>query len=133
MKDLIEKLESAMEGSRELDYLIHGTIKGWRLPDGPNSFSWSVIDSFQYGSPDSERTAIYIKEWELPEYTTSLDAALALVPNGYCWQVRQGIAVRANVWSLEIDYADSHTLPQGLTPAAPALALCIAALKARAQ
>lgn len=62
----------------------------------------------------------------------SLDAALSLVPAHHLWQVKRGFVCEAIVWSAERDYDDSgHVAPVGRKPDGPALALCIAALKAR--
>jgi hypothetical protein len=137
MKDLIARLEAATEGSRELDYLIHGTIKGWRLPDQSHRFSWWTGQSFQYGDPADMRRAIYIDEEALPYYTTSLDAALTLLPKGWFW--RAGMTPVFEGWAFIQKYHSDHTQPgetefgfrreRGTTPA---LALCIACLKARA-
>lgn len=55
MQDLIAKLEAAAEGSRELDAEIVGKL-------------WADMGVFARST--------------LPLYTTSLDAAVALVPEG---------------------------------------------------
>lgn len=68
--------------------------------------------------------------WNPLYFTTSLDAALTLVPAHHMWEVRHGIGCRAVVWTLEQDY-DGHSVPVGNTMDQPALALCIASLKAR--
>lgn len=100
MKDLIAKLESATEGSRELDRAIHSHIRG--------------VEEF------------LLSTW--PAYTTSLDAALTLVPEGWHWNVGDvGLAwvgTHESATKIVRHDGDAHT---------PALALCIAALKARAK
>ena len=112
--DLIARLEAAMEGSRELDKTISKLIGTYSAPDrGDPTGTWK-------------------------SYTTSLDAALTLVPEGwqfgigthpadelfnpggaqaYCTKHGTGGAPRGYA------HADAHTAP---------LALCIVALKARA-
>ncbi len=66
LSDLIERLEQATEGSRELS---HATCKaaGWREKNG----CWSPpgLDAFQWVST--------------PDVTRSIDAALTLVPEGW--------------------------------------------------
>lgn len=104
---LIERLEAAEGGSRELD--------------------WSISDAF------GERHGGNV----CPIYTTSLDAALALAERalpGYFWEIQicpytttvQGALESWNEGLAAPDvggvYADART---------PALALCIAILKAK--
>jgi hypothetical protein len=104
MKDLIAKLEAATEGSRELDAEINGALFGKRLA--------RPVDVA--GGP--------------PQYTTSLDAALSLVPEGYAFSVTDGARNRANVWKLSPIKEIPPPYSKGATPA---LALVIAALRAR--
>lgn len=67
-----------------------------------------------------------------PAYTGLIDKALLLVPRHHLWQIKQGIECQAIVWMLETDY-DERDPPTGYTTTFPALALCIAALKATAE
>ncbi|MDH3376209.1 MAG: hypothetical protein OEQ39_04475 [Gammaproteobacteria bacterium] len=101
MKDLIERLEAAESGSRELDANIALSMGGSvKLVPGPNGAQW-------------------------PHYTTSIDAALTLVPEGWRWQVSGFEASgEACVDSLALD------LERYGAAATPALALVIAALRA---
>lgn len=99
MNDLIAALESAQEGSLELDDRVHAL-----LLDVLPSTAKAAREAFG--------------ELTVPRYTTSLDAALTLV-DGDRWTVYSGPA-RAVVG-----------LHDGHNGATPALALCIAALKAR--
>lgn len=106
MDDLIARLEKATGPDRDLDHAIDTALLG----------EWTYY---------------------APEYTASIDAALTLVPNGYRWLVRKhdgsktwaggkGAKSFANV------YADEHESPMyEAWTQTPALALCIAALKAR--
>jgi hypothetical protein len=95
LAELIARLEAAAEGSRELDAAIAVAVFG--------------------GGSHDPGTA--------PHFTTSLDAALTLVPEGRGWLMRsvggRGFAAISNAGEAS----------QAKTPA---LALCIAALKARA-
>ena len=108
LRELIEQLESAESGSRELDAAIQRAMG----PDFPLHFSGvGVCNAF----------------------TTSLDAALTLVPEGWSWSLGEmrGIG-KFRGW------LNDHNTPDGLAvrhidadATTPALALCIAALRAR--
>lgn len=101
MEQLIQKLEAATEGSKRLDYEI------WRNTGGAELSDWED------------------RIW--PAYTTSLDAALSLVPEGLSWfaEMNNGNAHAGAHWP-KCDPASQF----GHAATAP-LALCIAALKAR--
>lgn len=107
MKDLIAKLESATEGSRELDALI-----------------WQAL-----GNPVPRRP-----DWPYhvpaPTWTTSIDAALSLVPEGWEWALEFNQNNDETAWVATCRMGDPMLFiePEAATPA---LALCIAALKAR--
>jgi hypothetical protein len=105
--DLITRLEAASEGSQELDeaiarYLSQVEYSWWRERPGPSNF------------------------------TRSVDAALTLlpVPKQWTWQVSNRAPAphkgRAFLHNLELRKVIEDTA------ATPELALCIAALKARA-
>lgn len=106
LSDLIARLEAAKEGSRELDVAI--IRAGYGIPIVQDSWS------------DQDLLAGDI----VPMYTRSLDAALTLVPDGWQCDVRicDG-ACRATV-------GGTKKFGEARAPTA-ALALCIAALKAR--
>ena len=98
---LIRELEEATEGSRKLDEKIHKAI-GDPGADDPRLFA------FEHGDYP-------------PHYTTSIDAALTLVPEGCRWDIQQDkTAAFASI--------DGETTGRCATPA---LALCIAALQDR--
>ena len=111
MKDLIHELKQATEGSRELDWNIH-------------KFLNIVTDMGEY------RTTM-VGVW-LPHYTTSLDAALTLVPEGWEWELEWEHSTVAETEIARCKMGDPLLFidPEAATPA---LALCIAALKAREQ
>jgi hypothetical protein len=67
---LLARLESATEGSRELDGLIWRTIE-------PEGQWWEFGDGWARRDPDD---GAYVTS---APYTTSLDAALTLLPRGY--------------------------------------------------
>ena len=137
---LIERLEAAETGSRELDAAVAVAAKvdlpspmgdckaTLRLPrkddDCASGTYWLVQRSGM-----SLRTA--------PPLSTSIDAALTLVPKGWRWEVADyagdqdgpRAALYRNLYSEEFE-PDDAIGAYGFTPA---LALCIAALKAREQ
>ena len=101
LDDLIAKLEAATDGSRTLDTLIERVI----VAPG-QSFSLTT-----------------------PPYTSSLDAALTLVPEGLDEEIKR--ARHRKGWHVAL-WKPSRIGQIGDAPI-PALALCIAALKARNQ
>jgi len=116
--ELIARLEAATVGSRELDAEI-----------------WLSI------MKNGESMLMALRE--SPHYTASLDAALTLVPEGWAWELdwdKDGDATPAwSTWSASAfchpadrDPQNPHC-PRGMSRKAktPALALCIAALRAR--
>lgn len=114
MEDLIKRLEEASEGSRELDHAVHCyMVCGLNGP-------WGAYKS----AADWQKWALK-GNWNSPAYTTSLDAALTLVPEGSDWtlhRVNDGLTIWADVGPIKEAWGNT-----------PALALCIAALRARAQ
>lgn len=115
--DLIKRLEEATEGSRELDSLIGRAV----VPDMQEKYE------IHKDSP----LAVFLVPGVLP-YTSSLDAALTLVSEGWFWWVghldqtdRRFVATTS-----EHAYADSPAHRGFATT--PAVSICIAALKARA-
>jgi len=113
---LIKKLEAATEGSRELDAEV--AVAAGLDKDTMCSMylDWVRLNN-----------ANMINGHPGPHYTTSIDAALTLVPEGVAhWMIRSP-KPWAKIW-LHYDNTDNETYGDGATPA---LALCIAALKAR--
>lgn len=109
--ELIAALESANEGSRELDADIAEAIG---VPLTPHLH------------PDN---AAWMRRQKAKPYTTSIDAALTLMPAGYAMEVgldpEDG---QARVWKYDPS-GGTQRLWEANAPT-PALALCIAALKA---
>lgn len=120
MTDLIARIESADGPSRELDAEIARSI-GWgcvvRDPEAQNKY---VCWRKKYRSG----------EWiMLPRYTSSIDAALTLVPEGWHMSVNAtvGALLQGSAAVRDRDGGPSFTS----AAATPALALAAAALKAR--
>lgn len=91
LSSLIERVEAATGGDRELDLAIHlaffpdGEIAGWmkypRGISGREGYSWDIRGSsliFEKWIADGRCT--YNGGYPLPCYSTSLDAALTLLP-----------------------------------------------------
>lgn len=123
--ELIVRLEGALKGSVELNETIHNEVHG----------DWLRRECVK--DTDGWRHPIYGKIADAQGYTTSLDAALTLIPEGWTrglltWPGYDNGTLRGNAKAelhsafssgggpREIGYAE--TLP---------LAICIAALKAR--
>lgn len=119
--DLIKKLREATGPSRELDCDIERAIH-------PNSLATALIGVCQIGS--------------VPRYTSSIDAAMSLVPAGWYGRVEprfyEGEVVRWRAYAIKPDWSKvgtplerddfPHTAAEAATPTG---ALCIAALEAR--
>ena len=136
-EDLIARLEAATSPDRELDATIAEAIG---LP-----IEWHI----DFSDPAERRTPIRLTEWggiPCAEFTASLDAALTLVADGVGIEIRRYWITRsivdaidvidagpasgcvwsaALVWGTTGEGADSEDRPNA------ALAVCIAALKAR--
>jgi hypothetical protein len=125
LSELIARLEAAKEESRELDIAIFEEVfdcEPRRYSDNPRArLKW-------WYKRGTDRVVAY-NAGEIPCFTASLDAALTLVPEG--WRTdpaKQGLDGRW-FWALVND-RNGHFIGSTLC-ATPALALVIAALKAR--
>lgn len=145
MNDLIERLEKASGPDRELDVAIGFAVGRIRERDG-NYLYATGNDSDMVVEPNEYDDHIVAQP--LPYYTQSIDAALTLVPRGWGWNVGSpwGNELKdgsgnpwADIWirgerdiSLEgaLTVTDSPGWNHFNAPTV-ALALCLAALKAR--
>ena len=110
MKDLIERLEKATGPDRSLDGEI-ARILGW----SQERVEWAGHNDIHWKSPNGNLSG------EPPYYTRDLDAAQSVVPRDMLWSVGTWSDNFATVGpEINVDTAPS-----------PAIALCIAALKAR--
>lgn len=134
MNLLIVKLEAATEGSRELDARLWAERdnRDVRRGDDGSLLARSKTE------PHDECLILYPNgrpDTTIPTYTTSLDAALTLVPENREYRICKhrggerstmpGIWYEAVTFDYELDLVTG-----GKTRSTPALALCIAALKA---
>lgn len=128
LTELIQRLESASEGSRELDALCayHATA----LDHEERAFRHWVKTALDRNQPVEDWICLTEEDAWLPPYTTSLDAALTLIPSNWRVFLERLPVDSGPCWS-------AHTRPhaqdggQAAWYESPALALAIAALKAR--
>lgn len=125
--ELIEKLERANGPSRELDAEIKAHVYGGTAMQSPFNGNWCV---YQAGASDPRRDRVMERPrhvlhevWANDRYTASIDAAIGLVPEGWGWTLQSdgGPGPMAFVKGCE-------RYQVGFTPA---IAICIAALKAK--
>lgn len=122
---LIERLQKAGEGSRELDAEIALAVGYHCQPDGyGEGDAWTTPEGRSL--PSIGRMGA-----RPPAFTTSIDAALSLVPEG--WRVDElSESQRGRFWSMlrPREYKEGlfYVTDEG---ASFALAICIAALRAR--
>jgi len=129
MREVIEKLEAASQGSRELDGELF-----WLLQrSNAERIFWNASPGLPRELPDRwVRVSIGLGKFAVvshaPAYTTSLDAALALAERvlpGAEWRGGSGDGKSTRPWSRLGPWKDPDAVG-----ATPALALCIAILKA---
>ncbi|QTC87920.1 hypothetical protein [Brevundimonas pondensis] len=125
---LIARLEAAEVGSRELGHDVLLSL-GWHRDQIGNFYG----PLYQWSSPDRSPHFISGDEDKLPNPAISLDAALALAERvlpGFTWRVQRHTSgmFDAALWA----DPDDNYVGYGRTPS-PALSLCIAILKAKAQ
>lgn len=121
--DLIQRLQEAAEGSRELDLEIGEAVAVVRFNPATGRYRTDRLN---------KETLVH----NAPRYTTSIDAALTLVPEHFRWSVnaRQNAVDRVDGYLAHVWFGTTPSYESTETWAAtPALALCIAALKARTQ
>jgi len=130
-----ERVEKAMGPVRELDFLIAEALsenkdhwEGCRQ----RQVRWFDMSDWKAGDPIPVTW-----EWSQPLYTASIDAAMSLVPDGLSFEVRSsgiGDKGQATIWDpMTQPGLSSHRQWNVKGCHSPALALCAAALKARAS
>ena len=126
LNELARRVEMAPSNSWDLDREIFKATGG--LPDvwfGSKVINWFGDGPFGCNTEDGMRHLGCINA---PNYTASLDAAASLIPDGFDWileRVNDGMTIGARV---------GHNDPNRISFAeTPALALCAAALRARAE
>lgn len=130
-RDALLALAERAEAATEPDRALHGDIAEalglnppWAGKRTPHFWRDSWSDGRDY--------------WDAPAYTTSLDAAMTLVPKGWGWLVSQpnekaiasGLLKKDTPVMGEVQYGCDRRYT--VAAATPALALCAAALRAHA-
>lgn len=118
---LIHKLEQAKEGSRELDYAIQSVFVG---AENVVSETGSEACGCWW---DTKRKIFHA----VPYFTSSLDAAMTLVPEGLAWTVSNRPLAKDHWASVANPLHDDDGNPA--TAKTAPLALCLASLRARQQ
>jgi hypothetical protein len=152
MTDLIARLEALTKPSRELDGEIYAAQSPPHLVHEADGIVWVASRYTMHINPDGSERKIDTwkksKKWcddqglcygaavqDAPKYTSSIDAALSLVPTGWRICDLQDASLFKDIASVvAIDNAPSyepwHFRNERGMAATPAIALCIAALKA---
>ncbi|WP_341702557.1 hypothetical protein [Ferrovibrio sp.] len=121
MKDLIERLEKASEGSRGLDALV-GAAVGF---DGWTPGEWRA-----YLAENAQALGAVAVPFGCPHFTTSLDAAMTLVREGLEYEISTLYSIARVSVGLNASYADGPWNGEHKEPRQVPLAFCIAAIKA---
>jgi len=115
--DLIERLEKATGPVRELD------LECW----------WWGKASHSVQPMDADYKAFNLKMNDAPRYTSSIDSALTLVPEGWGWLVRDFKGDGEEGAYADVPHLTIESNMDGQAfHKIPAIALCIACLRARA-
>lgn len=118
-KELIERLESATRADRELDGAIHLALNPGLVRVRCSVASY--YDPHKTSALSAEKYHIAGATSTGKPYTASIDSALSLAPRGCDWAV--GTTIKGDAFcNLDFNHA--------VYAATPALAICIAALKA---
>jgi hypothetical protein len=154
LDDLIARLESVGEGSRELDAKIAAAVGDMNDPKFDVTHYVAPPTYEVHHSYDGPLVAARVTVKDNSQlvcirkprpYTTSIEAALTLVPEGWWIELNicknRGQAVANCHCKLEQspdtqnrDFADDEPFEvKAINRPTPALAICIAALRARAQ
>lgn len=122
LPDLILELEVAPKGSRELDKSIVLAL-----------YPGAIVDIYCQGDTEPvvfHASPLVADKHELPRFTSSLDSARTLTPEGKCWRVAYGKLLNKTSGAaeiLEIGFGEQLAKAGAATAE---LALCAAALKA---
>jgi hypothetical protein len=124
LEALAERCEQATGPDKRIDLTIFATLH-------PDEFA-DAAEARQYASTSYQREMnnadwYYISTIGLPRYTTSLDAAMTLVPEGWAWSLNSGAQGECFA---RVSPKSRLTVVDAATPA---LAFCAAALRARAS
>lgn len=129
--ELVARLEATSAGSRGLDAAITAHLNGALLKPYPPATDFGPSAKWQFWSLDGAHFLGNESKFPVPPFTTSLDAALALAERvlpGWLWNLAaETYGCDAELFSPRGECWDGHGPATGATPA---LALCIAILRA---
>lgn len=138
--ELIERLEKLTGPDREIDAEIEAALccpcYSESLPSLPDGWAWDFEAENDYVTVYmvlGNKTSKKLKRYSPPKYSESIDAALTIVPEGFKWKCGYG---RHVPHTAELrDYRDKPILGTfiGECDSNRAIALCIAALRAREE
>ncbi len=131
MQDLIERLQAATEGSRELDAEIHCAITG-RITHSAMPKGFTMVDQgdMAKNSRAARSEFIHKNRGPAPHYSTSLDAAVSLATDRVVsWSIGDSPG-GPTAWVLLDDGTEINGFPD-LGKGTPAICACIAFLQAR--
>ena len=127
MNDLIERLEAATGPCRELDAAIALEVDGGEIVWKMANYTMESYPARRYASAD--HVSGYGNA-PVPLYTTSIDSALTLVPEGWAeYTLMNGNGYHEATFN---NHEAKRTV-WGSSYASPALAICLAALKAHKE
>ncbi len=142
INDLITRLETATKGSRELDVRIHAALHpdhpimtdtgGYGADEHPVQYTplSEMIEPWARNAPDEKNLRHH--HWDglamsagVPLYSTSIDAALTLLKEGWWWEksIDGVITVGSSPYTIDQSFNGCGRTTE--------LSFCIAALKAR--
>ena len=140
LEALADRAEKATGSDRELDALIWCTLLGVKYKGHGKPYATyggeNPLTQVEFVEPP-RRTRVVSDGRRIPHAkpcSSSLDAAMSLVPEGLAWTVGQNVHHRH--WVASLNYLDEDGAPQSMAGSnaarSPALALVAAALRARA-
>lgn len=129
MQTLLQRLESLTAPSREVDAEIALSIPGFCAPTAHYDAKDDCLvwhEYHEHGLPGAHLSQ------ELPRFTASIDAALLGKPDGFYWRMTMGRELPdAALNSVVLRKHDSAEIFAQAEHDTPAIALCIAIVKAR--
>lgn len=131
MKELIERLERATGPNREIDLAISVAINFKGVFESDRDWRWNVMGDEIEGHRNGKRSGFLDPTQFVPRWTASIDSAMQLVQENNFAEVCTDpvcatIGVKGNP-----GYIAAGLYQVG--GATPAIALCIAALRARSR
>ena len=143
LDDLIARLDAATRGSQELDAAIIARLVGGTFAQSPFNGAWCVYNGtnrngqarlWEYARGDAFGEKLWWTTARTEGLTSSVDAALVLVPDGCGCVLGAGrITPSEPLYGAVIfsDLSGRTEIGHGETNVSLALAVCIAALRAR--